>query len=84
MTGTEEIKQETRQLILQVLPSVGVQELADDTDIFSLGLDSINAMSLISNVQDVFDISLETSEINLENFKNVSTIVEMIENKKGP
>lgn len=83
MVRVEEIRQETRELILQVLPSVNDQELADDTDIFGLGLDSINAMSLISNVQDAFEISLETSEINFENFQNIATIVEMIEKKKA-
>jgi acyl carrier protein len=79
----EEIKQKTKQLILQVLPSVSDQDLADDTDVFGLGLDSINAMSLIYNVQDTFDIRLETSEINFENFQSVATIVEMIERKQA-
>lgn len=83
MAHVEEIRQKTRHLILQVLPSVNVQELADDTDIFGLGLDSINAMSLISNVQDAFEINLETSEINFENFQNIATIVQMIEKKKA-
>jgi acyl carrier protein len=83
MITTETIKQQTQKLVSEVLPDVSPEELPDDVDIFSLGLDSINAMTLVSNLQDAFEIQLYASEISFENFQNIATIVEMIEKKKG-
>jgi len=83
MNSTEQIKQEAKKVILAILPDVSSEDLNEESDIFSLGLDSINAMTLVSNLQDAFDIQLETNEINFENFQNLATIAEMVEKKKG-
>lgn len=79
----EELKQKTQDVILKLLPHVEVQNLGDQTDIFSLGLDSINAMSLIFSLQDTFDVKFETNEISFDNFQTVAKIVELIEKKQG-
>ena len=81
MMTTDTIKEQIQQLILDVLPDISLQELQEEEDIFSLGLDSINAMTLLSNLQDTFDIQLETDEINFENFQNVDSILAMVEAK---
>jgi acyl carrier protein len=83
MNSTEQIKQEAKEVVLAILPDVSSEDLNEESDIFSLGLDSINAMTLVSNLQDAFDIQLETNEINFENFQNLATIAEMVEKKKG-
>ena len=79
----EELKQKIQDVILELLPHVESQKLGDRTDIFSLGLDSINAMSLIFNLQDAFDVKFETNEISFDNFQTVAKIVELIEQKQG-
>jgi len=83
MNSTEQIKQEAKEVILAILPDVSSEDLNEESDIFSLGLDSINAMTLVSNLQDAFDIQLETNEIIFENFQSLATIAEMVEKKKG-
>ncbi len=83
MMTVEELKQKTKDIVSELLPDVGNEEITDDTDIFGLGLDSINAMTLVSNLQDTFDIKLETNEFNFENFQNIANIIEMIRRKKG-
>lgn len=83
MFTTESVKQQIQQLVSEVLPDVSPEELQDNVDIFNLGLDSINAMTLVSNLQDAFDIQLDASEISFENFQSIATIVDMIESKKG-
>ncbi|MDJ0567733.1 MAG: acyl carrier protein [Pleurocapsa sp. MO_192.B19] len=80
---TEQLKQKTQNVILELLPNVERQNLGDETDIFSLGLDSINAMSLIFSLQDAFDVKFETDEISFDNFQTVTKIVELIEKKQG-
>jgi acyl carrier protein len=59
-----------------------LKQKTNNIDIFNLGLDSINVMALISNLQEAFDFKLEIDELNFENFQTISTIVEMIEKKK--
>lgn len=83
MNSSEQIKQEVKEVILAILPDVSNEDLNEDSDIFSLGLDSINAMTLVSNLQDAFDIQLDTNEIIFENFQSLATIAEMVEKKKG-
>ncbi len=83
MNSSEQIKQEAKKVILAILPDVSSEDLNEESDIFSLGLDSINAMTLVSNLQDAFDIQLETNEIIFENFQSLATIAEMVEKKKG-
>lgn len=79
----QEIKQKTNGVVLTVLPNLRPEELSEDQNIFSLGLNSINAMALVSNLEDAFDITFETSEINFENFQTVTDIVELIRQKQG-
>ncbi|HEY9771465.1 MAG TPA: acyl carrier protein [Coleofasciculaceae cyanobacterium] len=78
----EELKQKTQNVILELLPNVEGQNLSDECDIFSLGLDSINAMSLIFSLQDAFDVKFESDEISFDNFQTVAKIVELIEKKQ--
>ena len=80
---TEQLKQKTQDVILELLPHVERQNLGNQTDIFSLGLDSINAMSLIFSLQDTFDVKFETNEISFDNFQTVAKIVELIDKKLG-
>jgi acyl carrier protein len=78
----EEVKQKAQNVILELLPNVERQSLLDECDIFSLGLDSINAMSLIFNLQDAFEVKFETNEISFDNFQTVAKIVELIGKKQ--
>jgi acyl carrier protein len=80
---SEEVKQKAQNVVLTILPDVGSKDLSDDRDIFSLGLDSINAMSLIFSLQDAFGVNFETSEISFENFRTIADIVALIKRKKG-
>lgn len=79
---TTTIQEQVQALILDVIPDVTREDLQEETDIFNLGLDSINTMTLISNLQETFEIELDINEISFDNFQNVSTIVEMITQKK--
>lgn len=79
---TTTIQEQVQALILDVIPDVTLEDLQEETDIFNLGLDSINTMTLISNLQETFEIELDINEISFDNFQNVSTIVEMITQKK--
>ena len=78
----KEVRDKTQNVVLELLPDVGSEELSEESDIFSLGLDSINAMTLVFSLQDAFDVKFETNEISFENFRTVADIVKLIEKKK--
>lgn len=78
----ESVKEQIQELILEVIPDISLSDLLETEDIFSLGLDSINAMTLIYNLQEQFDFVLDTDEINFENFQSVDSILAMVEAKR--
>ena len=81
MNSTLEVKGKIRQVILCLIPDLLEDEILDDSDIFELGLDSINAMTLILNLQEEFDVKFDTSEIDVENFQSLADITKLIETK---
>ena len=76
-----DIKEKIRQVVLGLIPDLKADELLDSSDIFELGLDSINAMTLVLNLQDAFDIKFEASEIDVENFRNIADMTKLIGTK---
>lgn len=83
METLEIIKQKSHTIVLDIMPNVSSEELLDNRDIFSLGLDSTNAMTLVMNLQDAFGVTFETSEISVDNFRTIKSIVELMAKKKG-
>ena len=79
----EEITKQSHDIILSILPNVKRDQLSSQSDVFNLGLDSINAMTLVLKLQDAFDVQFEVSEISLENFRTPGNIVELLRKKKG-
>ena len=83
MKNIDLIKQKTRNVVLTVLPNINSEDLLESSNLFSMGLDSVNAMSLILKLQNNFTIKFAVNEINAENFQSVATIVKLIDKKQG-
>ncbi|MBD3563464.1 acyl carrier protein, partial [Planktothrix sp. FACHB-1355] len=47
MKSVEFIKAETKKVLLEILPNVNPETLSDESNIFSLGLGSVDAMMLV-------------------------------------
>lgn len=77
------IEDKTKNVVLSVLPNLNSEDLLDSSNLFSIGLDSVNAMTLVLKLQNTFGIKFEINDINAENFQNVATIVKLINEKKG-
>jgi acyl carrier protein len=80
----DSIQKNIYDIILLVIPYLDPEDLLEDTDLFSLGLDSVNAMRLILHLQTSFGISFTTTDINFENFKTIANIARTIEQKFTP
>ena len=81
MNQIENIKQKIRQLILENMPNVSTNELSDNVELFSLGLNSLNAISLVLGLEEVFGFEFDLDEISYESFRAISDIVELIKRK---
>jgi acyl carrier protein len=82
MKNIDLIKQETTNVVLNILPNINSEDLLESSNLFSMGLDSVNAMSLILKLQNNFGIKFAVNEINAENFQSVATIVKLIDKKQ--
>lgn len=80
---TEEIKSKIYSVVLSILTNTTEDQISDDSDIFSLGLDSVNAMNLIFRLQEEFGVEFDMGEINLDNFRTVSNMEELVKSKQG-
>ncbi len=84
MENVELIKTQTQKVILETLPQIHRKELSDDSNIFSLGLGSIDVMTLITKLENTFNIKFSIHEINFDTFQNLNTIVALIKHNKHP
>ncbi|MBD2182055.1 acyl carrier protein [Aerosakkonema funiforme] len=81
MKSVEFIKAETKKVLLEILPNVNPETLSDESNIFSLGLGSVDAMMLVDKLETTFDIKFLNSEINFDVFQNLASLIELIEKK---
>ena len=78
---TQFIQEKVEDVVLDLLPVVNREDLTSDQDIFSLGLDSIHAMTLVLNLQQAFGITFEPADIQFENFRTTASMVSLIQTK---
>ena len=83
MHSIQDITLTTKALVLEVLPGISSEEILPDSDIFNLGLDSINAMNLVNKLQKKFAIELTSDDITFENFQNLSSLAKLVETKRS-
>jgi methoxymalonate biosynthesis acyl carrier protein len=50
----------------------------DDNLIYILGFNSKNVMQLILKIEQEFNISIEEDDLDIDNFNNVNSIIELI------
>lgn len=54
----------------------------DDENIFEKGIvNSLFAMQLVNFIEKEFDISVSNEELDIENFKSITSITEFVSNK---
>lgn len=59
-------------------------DLGDDEDIFALGfVNSLLAMQLVTFVENEFHITVESDDLDIDNFRTINSIAGLIERKGG-
>jgi acyl carrier protein len=74
-----------REKIREFLRSfIDESNIADDDNIFETGLvNSLFAMQLVSFIEKNFEISIENYELDIDNFKDINSIVALVNSKLG-
>lgn len=58
------------------------RDVKDNDNIFELGLvNSLFAMQLVNFVEQEFDITVENEDLDLDNFKDINSILSLVESK---
>ena len=77
MTAPDETTRDEIHTIVSSLVDPG-QEITDDTDLFEAGLDSMNTVGLILELESVFDCHFDRSDIRVEHFSSVRAIGQLV------
>lgn len=74
-----DIKTSVRAFLARFFQNV---DLADDQDIFALGfVNSLFAMQMVLFVEKEFGFTVEDDDLNIDNFRSINAIAELIERK---
>jgi acyl carrier protein len=76
-TDVDSVRAQTREFIERAF---GDQELGDHDDIFALGyVNSLFAMQLVLFVERAFGITVESEDLDIDNFRSVAAIGEFVQ-----
>ena len=68
-----------KESIIEIIESITGEVVKEDTNLTEEGiLDSFDMVSLVLELQDAFDITIDVSELLPENFQSANTIAEFI------
>jgi acyl carrier protein len=78
----QSIEKEVKSIVLNIFKNTTASELSLDTDLNDIGLDSLNAIQLIVQLEETFDITIDDDELLYDNYDTVSKIIEIVNQKR--
>lgn len=81
----DEIKLKLIDMLAAMFPDSGVdKDVLEYTDLMDdLGMDSITFISIVVEIEDVFEITVPDDLLLMENFRNVDSIIQIVEDAKN-
>lgn len=55
-----------------------VANIADDTDLTTIGLDSLNAIEVVVNIEMEFDIMVDDDDLSLNNLASIGMLEQIV------
>ena len=76
-----DIKQQIREFVSRFFKG---HDLQDGEDIFATGfVNSMFAMQLVQFVETTFGITVESDDLDIDNFRSIDAIAALVERKQG-
>jgi methoxymalonate biosynthesis acyl carrier protein len=80
-TTTDEI---TGRILAFLSAATGGKHIAADQDYVSEGLiDSLLALELVTQVEQMFDIEIDVEDLDIDNFRTAARVAEFVRRKRG-
>ena len=57
------------------------EEVKENTNLSNLSIDSLSFINTLVTIEEVFSITFTDEELNIDNFKNVSDLVNQVKRK---
>lgn len=57
------------------------EEVKENTNLSNISLDSLSFINALVTIEEVFSITFNDEELNIDNFKNVSDLVNLVKKK---
>ena len=57
------------------------EEVKENTNLNNLSLDSLSFINILVTIEEVFSVSFTDEELNIDNFNNVSDLVNLVKRK---
>ena len=57
------------------------EEVKESTNLINLSLDSLSFINTLVTIEEVFSITFNDEELNINNFKNVSDLANLVKRK---
>ena len=76
----DDIENEVRKLICEILEKSTVDDVTNSDDLQELGLDSLNCIALIVDIEKSFDIEISDEQLGLQYVNNIDAICKLILN----
>lgn len=74
-------KQQVRDFVSRFVRG---HELGDGEDIFATGfVNSMFAMQLVNFVEQTFGVTVESDDLDIDNFRSIDAITALVERKQG-
>lgn len=76
----DDIENEVRKLLCEILEKSTVDDVTNSDDLQELGLDSLNCIALIVDIEKSFDIEISDEQLGLQYVDNIDAICKLIMN----
>lgn len=77
----QNIAEKVIEVVSEALEIFEPEQLRANSNLYEFGLDSLNAIILVSNLEKAFNIEIEDEELLFENFDSVPKIIELVSKK---
>jgi len=79
-----DIKASIKDYILEEFVPDGDVDVEDDTNLLEEEVvDSLGIFTLVSFIENKFNVAVEAEEVNLDNFETLQSITKLVESKLG-
>jgi acyl carrier protein len=65
-----------------LIPERRLSSLSEETRLRDSGIDSVDMVRFITHLEDVFQISFSDDDLAPENFNDISSLIQLLEEKK--